>query len=371
MLNRDLSVVIGRFQPLTSGHTALINEALDSHSDLLVIVGGANVSRSIKNPFTASERVDMLRNYFQGGYLSERKYANPIMVTIACVDDSDYDSEWWEIAVRECVSKVADGRRVTHYGHKRDASSYYMGDALVGIAEYKEIEALAKNISATKVRKALFECDDGTVKIYTPSCVSSFLREFVESREYTHLTAQYTRIQEYKEKWKSAPYPPTFVTVDATVFWCKTLGDHDGCQTETRVLLIRRRDNGLWAVPGGFLNPDEPLNKAVCRELFEETRIDLDAKNANVCSVFDDPDRDLRGRIITYNYAWVFNGRWLADPIASDDAIQAKWVPLEWVRQNPTQFYADHFKMLNVMAQKAGVLEPRVPCVLMQEINLN
>ncbi len=40
---------------------------------------------------------------------------------------------------------------------------------------------------------------------------------------------------------------------------------------ENRVLLQRRKDNRLWGVPGGSLEPGESLEEAAIRETFEET----------------------------------------------------------------------------------------------------
>ncbi len=55
-----------------------------------------------------------------------------------------------------------------------------------------------------------------------------------------------------------APYP----VGDAAVF------DAAG-----RILLIRRRDNGLWAMPGGALEVGETPAEGACREAWEETGI--------------------------------------------------------------------------------------------------
>jgi ADP-ribose pyrophosphatase YjhB (NUDIX family) len=38
-----------------------------------------------------------------------------------------------------------------------------------------------------------------------------------------------------------------------------------------RVLLLRRADNGRWAVPGGYMEPGESLTEACAREVWEET----------------------------------------------------------------------------------------------------
>jgi len=33
--------------------------------------------------------------------------------------------------------------------------------------------------------------------------------------------------------------------------------------------------------------------------------------------------------------------------------------------------YADHYKMINVMAQKVGILGPRIPVITLQEVEVN
>jgi ADP-ribose pyrophosphatase YjhB (NUDIX family) len=41
--------------------------------------------------------------------------------------------------------------------------------------------------------------------------------------------------------------------------------------TGTRILLVRRADNGRWAVPGGYMEPGETFKEACAREVLEET----------------------------------------------------------------------------------------------------
>lgn len=42
------------------------------------------------------------------------------------------------------------------------------------------------------------------------------------------------------------------------------------------MLLVRRRDNGLWELPGGVVEPDDSLEGAVAREVKEESGIEVD-----------------------------------------------------------------------------------------------
>jgi len=45
---------------------------------------------------------------------------------------------------------------------------------------------------------------------------------------------------------------------------------------DNQVLLQRRKDNGLWSIPGGSLEPGESLEEAAIRETYEETGLVLD-----------------------------------------------------------------------------------------------
>ena len=52
-----------------------------------------------------------------------------------------------------------------------------------------------------------------------------------------------------------------------------------------KLLLIRRTDDGLWALPGGITDPGETLAQSARRELLEETG--LDGRVARLLGVFD------------------------------------------------------------------------------------
>ena len=43
--------------------------------------------------------------------------------------------------------------------------------------------------------------------------------------------------------------------------------------SQGRVLIIQRRDNGHWEPPGGILELEEPIKDGVRREVFEETGV--------------------------------------------------------------------------------------------------
>lgn len=54
------ALVIGRFQPLHKGHVALITRALEDCQSVVVGIGSAAAKSSLRNPFTAAERRQMI-----------------------------------------------------------------------------------------------------------------------------------------------------------------------------------------------------------------------------------------------------------------------------------------------------------------------
>ncbi len=130
-------------------------------------------------------------------------------------------------------------------------------------------------------------------------------------------------------------YPRPALTVDV-------VGLHVA-EGRVRVLLIRRGRPpfaGSWALPGGFVDEEERLEAAAKRELLEETAVRAPARLC-LLGVYDDPDRDPRGRTIGVVYIGVWGGR-LPRARAGDDAAAVSWHPL-W-RPPPLAF--DHRRVL-------------------------
>jgi nicotinamide-nucleotide adenylyltransferase len=63
MVKRGLYV--GRFQPFHSGHLEAIQDVLKGVEELVIVIGSAQYSHNIHNPFTAGERLVMIRRALQ------------------------------------------------------------------------------------------------------------------------------------------------------------------------------------------------------------------------------------------------------------------------------------------------------------------
>lgn len=108
------------------------------------------------------------------------------------------------------------------------------------------------------------------------------------------------------------------VAVDAVVF-----GYTDN---QLQVLLIKQKygqQKGNWALPGGFVQNDEPLKEAVLRELKEETGVAVNYLE-QLYTFGDDLKRDKRGRVISVAYLALLNpSNYTLN--ATTDAIDAQW----------------------------------------------
>ena len=56
---------------------------------------------------------------------------------------------------------------------------------------------------------------------------------------------------------------------------------------EGRIVLLRRSDNGRWALPGGVMDIGESIAHAVAREVREETGLQVEPKR--VVGIYTDP----------------------------------------------------------------------------------
>jgi nicotinamide-nucleotide adenylyltransferase len=65
MVKRGLYV--GRFQPFHLGHLSAIKHVLEEVDDLVIVVGSAQYSHNVNNPFTAGERLVMIRKALEEG----------------------------------------------------------------------------------------------------------------------------------------------------------------------------------------------------------------------------------------------------------------------------------------------------------------
>lgn len=139
-------------------------------------------------------------------------------------------------------------------------------------------------------------------------------------------------------------YPPIAVTVDLVVLTVR--------EEKFQVLTIRRGEEpflGHWALPGGFIRPDEDLQGAATRELREETALSAQQVHLEQLASYGTPDRDPRMRTVTVAYLALAAD--LPTPAAGSDAAEARWQPVDSLLADGLAF--DHTRILREGVERA------------------
>ncbi len=323
MAKRKLGFVIGRFQPLHPGHRDLIRQASKQVDRLLILVGSVNRPRSIKNPWTFFERRDMIEQF-----LSHEGIHNCVIVP---VNDYKYSNTQWILDVTSVVSlHQPNPKNVFFFGFEKPGNDY-----LNWFPQYDYVNIDTKiDITATKIRESI---------------LADVTQHF---RVEDNVIADWKYFQDEKKRFADYPFPQTlnFMCGD-TILECAG-----------HILLIQRGKapgKDTWGLPGGFKNNDESMFDCAIRELFEETEVSVPEKviRGSVVSteLFDSPTRGMgipRSTLAVHvSIAANPNGT-LPKFKASDDAQDAKWVPIREVMDEYALF-DDH---QDIISKKCGVM---------------
>lgn len=341
-----VAVFIGRFQPAHRGHIDLIRQCLNAADHVVVMIGSAFRAASPRNPFTWQEREAMLRAALESQQQSR----------IHCLPLRDhFDTARWAEELADRVNSFCGQR----WGNEVEIllANRFQQPSVGQNPKFTHWSRLnlprTENINSESIRNSLFnqvhhrkdvanEIVAEQLDSIIPKAIMDILKRWQSSSQFRSLADEWLSLHNYKRAWDNAPYPPIFVTADSVVV----------CQD--RVLLVQRAKapgKGLWALPGGFIEVDEPIQQSALRELEEETCIDVSAEElVRLCRssfVCDHPNRSERGRIITHAFHFDLGNRSLPKIRAADDAMDTKWVPISQLTSMEDQFHDDHFSILD------------------------
>jgi 8-oxo-dGTP diphosphatase len=90
-------------------------------------------------------------------------------------------------------------------------------------------------------------------------------------------------------------------------------------EVDDRIVLIERKNRPYgWALPGGFIDYGEPVERAAIREAEEETGLKVSLET--LLYVFSDPTRDPRKHTMSSVFVASASGQ----PVGADDALRAE-----------------------------------------------
>ena len=113
-------------------------------------------------------------------------------------------------------------------------------------------------------------------------------------------------------------------------------------QRDSKILMIRRKKDPFkhkLAIPGGFVDEGETVEKAIKREAMEETSLEIEP--IDILGVYSDPRRDPRKHILSVVFVCIIVG---GREKAGDDAAGIEWVNLSEIEKQELAF--DHGQIL-------------------------
>lgn len=143
----------------------------------------------------------------------------------------------------------------------------------------------------------------------------------------------------------TSEFPVFYVTVDIVVLTVR-----DGALCALVVERGERPYRGRWALPGGFVEPEEDLEAAAVRELGEETAVSTGVVRLEQLAAFGAPKRDPRHRVVSV--AWLAIVPYGPEPTAGSDAAAAAWKPVDYLLRRGRLAF-DHKDILGVAVERA------------------
>lgn len=292
----DIGVVIGRFQVpgLTDGHKHIIDNVLESHKQIVVIIGISPTLGTKKNPLGYTARMQMIQDVY------------PKAIVLPHMDVG-FD-ETWSKQLDTLIRSVCPVGSVCLYGGRDSFIKRYYGiypTFEIGITDEKE---------GTRIREEIG-------------------KEVINSYDFRSGAIYQTQNM----------YPKVFPTVDIAVIKREN--------KEIRVLMGKRHGDMQWRFPGGFVDPtDINLEDAALRELGEEVDVDIDPqgiKYLGSCQIEDWRYTNADERILTSFFMLEYISG--CGRTNSDEFVETDWVLVsDWVSAQDI-VYKSHLPLFEIL----------------------
>jgi nicotinamide-nucleotide adenylyltransferase len=167
---RETGIFIGRFQPFHLGHLSTVKYALERVKHLYIVVGSSQKSHELRNPFTAGERILMIRNTLNEEHVDPSKYL------IIPVPDATGHAVWTAF-----IDQVVPTYEVVFSSDRLTLQLYKEK----GVPTIEPPLLDRPKFSATEVRKRIIE--GGKWKVLVPSSVVKIIDPIIAKGRFNGL----------------------------------------------------------------------------------------------------------------------------------------------------------------------------------------
>lgn len=296
--NAEIGVIIGRFQAnkLHEGHIELINQVMENHKQVIILVGISRVQNTKKNPLDFASREKMLKQRF------------PSLIIFPIMDQRSNNT--WSSQVDSLISIPFGEKKAIIYGSRDSFIPFYEGKYPV-IELESSSEFNATNIRAEIAKETLDSQDFRAGVIYST---------------FNHR-------------------PVTYPTVDVCAY------NENG-----EILLAKKPNETLWRFVGGFVDrTDESYEEAALREFNEETGGNCVVRNPKYITSQKVDDWRYRKEESGIMTTLFLVEKSFGFAKASDDIAVVQWVPIREFSNHDgirTKIMPEHRELMSVLVDK-------------------
>lgn len=143
---------IGRFQPIHVGHESIIRRMLLECDHVIIAIGSAQESGTMRNPFSFEQRMDLICNVFY----REVIHAKISIIPINDRENPSNDASWGDYVFEQLAKRTALVPDVVYEGEESERSTWYDNLAV----EVVRVSRSLVRVAATELRNALGDNND-------------------------------------------------------------------------------------------------------------------------------------------------------------------------------------------------------------------
>ena len=165
MKKYKLGMYLGRFQPFHNGHKAIVDQMLAECDKVIIVIGSSQEKRTVKNPFSAMERVQMIKGVYPQSNIE-----------IFCLPDREEisnDFSWGEYVLQN-LAKDGFVPDAIYQGFETERATWWItagsDTSLICVSR------LDIPISATLIRAAILERRADFIDDNCPPAVAAYIK---------------------------------------------------------------------------------------------------------------------------------------------------------------------------------------------------
>ena len=198
MKEYELGLICGRFSHIHKGHQLLIDKSLEICKNTIILVGSAQESNTLRNPFTSDYRIKLIKKIYN---CPEIKISELQDMT----NEYDVTSKWGQYVIDKTIEKAGKMADVIISGNDESRKKWFSKEQTKNV---KEIFINKNNlrISATELRGYLLINDKKNWSQYVSEKIiddfeeiRNILLEVPIYRQILNNMGNNTNIEKYKE----------------------------------------------------------------------------------------------------------------------------------------------------------------------------